>query len=84
MIKFQFFPRSQGITSLLSDVISCFEKEYEQIKSPDFNLSSNEVLEKVRPHLEPINFICEIGKTKNEKINVPVLFGYNNKIDKCC
>ncbi len=82
MIRFQFFPRSQGLTKSMADVLSCFENEIEKIKSPDFNLSSNEVLEAVRPHLEAINFTCETGKTKDKKIHVPVLFGYDNKIDK--
>ena len=82
MIRFQFFPRSQGITSQIRDVISCFENEVDKIKSPDFNLSSNEVLEVIRPHLERIDFTCETGKSKEKKISVPVLFGYDNKIDK--
>jgi len=82
MIRFQFFPRSQGITKPIQDVISCFEMEIEKIKSTDFNLSSNEVLETVRPHLEKINFTCETGKSRDSKISVPVLFGFNNKIDK--
>jgi len=82
MIRFQFFPRSQGITKQIQSVISCFEIEYDKIKSSDFNLSSNEVLEIIRPHLEQIGFICETGKSKEKKIGVPVLFGFNNKIDK--
>lgn len=82
MIEFQFFPRSQGITSQIKSIISCFEIEANKIKSPDFDLSSNQVLEVVRPHLEKINFTCETGKSKDKKISVPVLFGYNNKIDK--
>lgn len=82
MIRFQFFPRSQGITNEIKSIISCFETEYENIKSPDFNLSSNEVLEVIRPHLERIDFICETGKSQEKKIHVPVLFGNNNKIDK--
>jgi len=82
MIKFQFFPRSQGITKEIQAVISCFELEYSKIKSPDFDLSSNAVLEVVRPHLEKIHFTCETGKSKEKKISVPVLFGYDNKIDK--
>ena len=76
MIRFQFFPRSQGITKPIQDVISCFEMEIEKIKSTDFNLSSNEVLETVRPHLEKINFTCETGKSRDSKISVPVLFGF--------
>ena len=39
-------------------------------------------MEVVRPHLEKINFTCETGKSKEKKISVPVLFGYDNKIDK--
>ena len=82
MIRFQFFPRSQGITKNIKDVITCFEIEVDKIKSADFNLSSNEVLEVIRPHLEKIDFTCETGKSKEKKISVPVLFGYDNKIDK--
>ena len=82
MIKFQFFPRSQGINPQINSIISCFQLEVNRIKSPDFNLSSNEVLEILRPHLEQNNFICETGKTKDGKISVPVLFGFDNKIDK--
>ncbi len=82
MIRFQFFPRSQGINQQIQNIISCFEIESDKIKSPDFNLSSNEVLEVIRPHLEKINFICETGKSKDRKISVPVLFGYDNRIDK--
>lgn len=82
MIKFQFFPRSQGITKDIQSIISCFEKEDMNIKSPDFDLSSNQVLEVVRPHLEKAGFICETGKSKDKKISVPVLFGFDNKIDK--
>jgi len=82
MLRFQFFPRSQGITMQIQSLISCFEIEYENIKSPEYNFSSNEVLERVRPHLEKIGFTCETGKSKDKKIGVPVLFGHNNKIDK--
>jgi hypothetical protein len=82
MIRFQFFPRSQGITKPIQEVFSCFEKEVDKIKSPDFNLSSNEVLEVIRPHLEKVGFTCETGKSATQKISVPVLFGYDNKIDK--
>ena len=83
MIKYQFFPRSQGVTVEIKSIIHCFEFEVDKIKSPDFNLSSNEVLEIIRPHLENIDFIVESGKSNSKKIAVPVLFGLNNNIDKC-
>lgn len=82
MIRYQFFPRSQGITPNIKLVIDCFEKESENISSSTNNYSSNEVLEKIRPHLENINFTVESGKSNLQKISVPVLFGYNNNIDK--
>jgi hypothetical protein len=66
MIRFQFFPRSQGITKSIRDIITCFELEVDKIKSPDFNLSSNEVLEVIRQHLEKIDFICETGKSRDK------------------
>jgi hypothetical protein len=82
MIKFQFFPRSQGITDKIRGVITCFENEVLSIQSPENNLTSNEVLKSVAPHLEKLGFVCESGKTMDQKISVPVLFGYDNKIDK--
>lgn len=81
-LRYQFFPRSQGITKEIGNVIYCFEKEIEKIKSPENTLSSNGVLEIVRPHLEEAKFIVETGKSKLKKIGVPVLFGFNNVIDK--
>jgi hypothetical protein len=82
MIRFQFFPRSQGITEKIRDIITCFENELGSIQSLDNNLSSNEVLKAVAPHLEKLGFICERGKAADEKISVPVLFGFDNSIDK--
>ena len=82
MLNYQFFPRSVGITDEIQSVIQCFEQSYEQIKSPDNELKSNEVLDILRPHLEGINFIVETGKSKGQKLPVPVLFGRNNSIDK--
>jgi len=82
MIRFQFFPRSHGITTDVKKVINCFKKVENDITSNSFKLKSNEVLEKVRPHLEAIGYDVETGKSKNDKIPVPVLFGYDNEIDK--
>lgn len=82
MIRFQFFPRSHGITSDVKAVIQCFQKVENEISSEHLKLSSNDVLEVLRPHLEELQYNVETGKTKNDKIHVPVLFGYNNQIDK--
>ena len=82
MIRFQFFPRSQGITPEVKKVIDCFNEVEDEISSDSFKLSSNEVLEKLRPYLEDIDYNVETGKSKSDKIHVPVLFIDDNEIDK--
>lgn len=42
----------------------------------------NDVLALLRPHLEACGYDVEKGKGRDEKIDVPVLFGENNEIDK--
>ncbi len=82
MIRYQFFPRSHGITEDIKSVVDCFKTVDADISSDNLKLNSNDVLEKLRPHLEAINYTVETGKSKNDKILVPVLFGYDNQIDK--
>lgn len=82
MLQYQLFPRSFGITSEVEDVIYCFEKNYNTIKSPENNLNSNEVLKAIAHDLKLLNFSVEQSKAKDDKIKVPVLFSLNNKIDK--
>ena len=83
MINYQLFPRSVAITDEIKAIINCFEQENDRICSPDNTLKSDDVLKLVCPHLEQIGFIVETGKSEEKKINVPVLFGLNNVIDKC-
>jgi hypothetical protein len=82
MLRFQFFPRSVGISDEIKKVVNCFEKVINDIKSPENNLDSDGVLKKLKPHLQKIDFKVEVSKKKIDKIAVPVLFGLNNKIDK--
>lgn len=82
MVKYQFFPRSRGVTKEIQDVINSFKAVETEIASETKELKSNEVLHKVRPHLEELGYTVETGKSTNEKIDVPVLFGQDNKIDK--
>ena len=82
MLRYQLFPRSVGLTDELQRVIRCFETVYNLIKSPDNTLNSNGVLQHLRPHLEQLGFRIETGKSRGEKIPVPVLFGLNNKVDR--
>ena len=82
MLRYQLFPRSVGITEQIQQVIDCFNLTYDQIKSPENELKSDEVLDILRPHLENIEFKVEEGKARGQKIPVPVLFGLNNSVDK--
>lgn len=82
MIRFQFFPRSKGINPEMKKIIACFEKVNSKINSEKYQYNSNTVLEILRPFLEKYNYSVEKGKSKTEKIHVPVLFGQNNQIDK--
>ena len=82
MLQHQHFPKSVEITEEIQHVIKCFEKTYDEIKSPENKLKSDEVLDILRPHLEGIKFKVETGKKKCEKIYVPVLFGLNNKHER--
>ena len=81
MIHYQFFPRSHGLTKEMAQIVDCF-KAVDAAKSADEQYRSNYMLSLVRPHLEKYGFKVETGKAKEEKIDVPVLFGENNSIDK--
>lgn len=82
MIHFQFYPRSVGLTAPIAAVVECFQEVAKEISSPEHDLSSDGVLRAIRPKLEAIQFRVEVGKSRNQKIKVPVLFGLNNAIDK--
>lgn len=82
MINYQFFPRSHGVTPEMNAIIECFKIVESQIEQQNEHLVSNDVLALVRPHLEGLGFRVESGKGKSEKIDVPVLFGENNSVDK--
>ena len=80
MVNYQFFPRSRGVTKEIKEIIECFEiVDKSKVGS---KYTSNEMLCFLRPHLERIKFRVEKGKKGSDKIDVPVLFGPNNTIDK--
>ena len=81
MIYYQFFPRSNGVTKEIRDVIDAFKKIEPQLADGTHRVS-NDVLALVRPHLEACGYEVERGKGHDEKIDVPVLYGENNTIDK--
>lgn len=82
-IQYQFFPRSIGLIEPMKDVVNVFIKVEDQISSSTNELKSDDVLAIVRPGLEEIGYCVEQNKKDEGKINVPVLFGCNNSVDKC-
>lgn len=82
MINYQLYPRSNAMPYELLEVIACFEAALSNIDSANNKLVSNAALAYLEPHLRNIGYIVETGKTTDQKINVPVLFGLNNSIDK--
>lgn len=79
MINFQLFPKNQRITSELKTIVDSFISNQELLDKKS-SLQSNDVLSIVRPSLEASGYIVENGK--NNKIEIPVLFGENNTIAK--
>ncbi len=66
----------------MGDVVAVFEKHESRIGSTQNKLSSDKVLAVLRDDLVAIGFQVEVGKTKQDKIKVPVLFGQNGKLEK--
>lgn len=82
MISWQYFPKSNIIPNHLSEVISVFKDNEININSDNFEYSSNVVLKFVTKGLEQLNYKVETGKKSNDKVQVPVLFGINGKLEK--
>ena len=55
----------------------------QSIDSVKHKHESNKVLAHISPGLGQIGFRVESGKKKEDKIEVPVLFGINGKMEKC-
>ena len=82
MIQWMYFPKSARATPLVLAVVGAFEAVASQIDSQTNELPSNDVLAFTAPHLAAAGFIVETGKKAKEKINVPVLFGLNGRLEK--
>ena len=82
MIQWMSFPRSIRATPLAHAVVAAFETVAGQIDSSTHELQSNDVLALVAPHLAAAGFSVELGKKAVQRINVPVLFGLNGRMEK--
>ncbi len=66
----------------IEEVLETFQKVESDIDSQVCNKKSDDVLAAVEPYLTKLNYKVEKDKSSKGKIDVPVLFGNNNTIDK--
>ena len=82
-IEWQLFPKNMTCPKHLLEVVGSFESELDNINSPSHNkLESNDVLSYLRDSLTHLGFDVEKSKKADDKIEVPVLFGKNGKLEK--
>jgi hypothetical protein len=81
-INWFHFPQSSKPSEKMLQTISAFDRVHAKISSSKFDLNSNAVLAVVSPELQKIGFRVESGKTKVEKIGVPVFYGENGSVEK--
>jgi hypothetical protein len=84
MINWVFFPKSSPPPDFGLSIVALFEEidgAIDSSKSP--SQPSNAVMARLRPGLEKLGFRVERGKSSEEKIVVPVLFGRRGKVRKC-
>lgn len=82
MIRWQLFPRSARPVPAVGAVIDIFKKNESAIDSSIQTLESNQVLGVLAQDLLEAKFKVELGKSKDAKIPVPVLYGLNGVIEK--
>ncbi|MFB3894175.1 MAG: hypothetical protein ACE15C_19395 [Phycisphaerae bacterium] len=82
MINWAFYPKFERASDLAQRVVGAFKAAETEIDSASHDLDSNSVLAKVSPFLKKEGFLVETGKTREGKVNVPVLFGLNGKPEK--
>ena len=84
MINWVYFPKSSPPPEFGLRIVALFEKIASAIDSSKrAEQPSDFVMAKLRPGLEEIGFKVEKGKSGQDKIVVPVLFGRKGKILKC-
>jgi len=82
MINWVFFPKSDKPPKTAYTVVEAFSKVADKIDSETHTLKSDDVLAAVTPELQMGGFLVETSKKAADKIQVPVLFGINGKLEK--
>ena len=76
-VNYQTFPKSMATPSLVKSLVEVIKSHHSEISSESFQLASNDVLSIIRADVESLGFEVERGKSANEKVEVPVLYGLN-------
>lgn len=78
-VVFSTFPRTEAPPDFVSEVCLTFQSHKDAISTQNLSkgLTSDQVLETVRPALVSLGCHVESGKTKTQKIQRPVFFGEN-------
>ena len=82
MIRWMYYPKSRKPTRFTLNVVEVFRSAEDAIDSASHDLKSDEVLLALRQRLEALDFQVEKGKTRDERIEVPVLFGLDGRAEK--
>jgi hypothetical protein len=86
MINWQYFPKSDKITDKLLETIEVFKINEKKIDSVEIEkakkLDSNTILSILKNGLTQIGYKVEVGKSGDDKIAVPVLYGLNGRPEK--
>jgi hypothetical protein len=84
VINWVYFPKSSPPPRFGLSVVALFEELADTIDSMTTkNQHSDAVMARLRPGLEKLGFRVEKGKSIEDKIVVPVLFGRKGRILKC-
>jgi hypothetical protein len=82
VINWLYYPRSRKAPPLVLQVVEAFRSVSGEIDSSVYNLPSNGVLAALARPLMDLGFRVETGKTFEQKVQVPVLFGLNGQLEK--
>ena len=80
--QFQYFPKNNQIPGYLQNIVNVFNTNSSSICSLHNELDSNTVLRIVSNGLISLGFEIERSKKREDKIQVPVLFGKNGKMEQ--
>ena len=84
MINWVYFPKSSPSPEFGRHIVALFEEKAAAIdSSTTVDQHSDTVMARLRPGLEKLGFRVEKGKSIEDKIVVPVLFGHKGKVLKC-